>query len=383
MDNNNLFIRDFTKKRNFPGTANNELDTVLHGFEKIQSIPSVLFSLLLLAVAFAFSRQNWIVALSLWGFFLLDWILLAFLPKFNKSFGPAKPPVILLATGRSFAALLPWPANFALQIIGTLLVIYGFWVEPHRIKVSRQTLSSTKLRPTTKFRLLHLGDLHVERITGRERQLGLLIKSLQPDIILFSGDFLNLSFLTDSVAQQAVKQVLQEWNAPLGAFAVKGSPAVDLDESVAAVLEESSLKLLDQEVVTLNIGDDLVRVAGLSCSHKPFFDYPLLRQILPHQSELFTILLYHSPDLAPQAAELEIDLQLSGHTHGGQVRLPGFGAILTGSLYGRRFQSGKYMLGKMTLYITRGIGMEGAGAPRVRFLCPPEITLWEISGSNP
>ena len=99
-------------------------------------------------------------------------------------------------------------------------------------------------------------------------------------------------------------------------------------------------------------------------------------------SDSFTILLYHSPDLAPQAAGLDIDLQLSGHTHGGQVRLPGLGAIVTGSLYGRRFQSGKYSLGNMTLYITRGIGLEGAGAPRVRFLCPPEITVWEISGSD-
>lgn len=94
------------------------------------------------------------------------------------------------------------------------------------------------------------------------------------------------------------------------------------------------------------------------------------------------ILLYHSPDLAPEAAELGIDLQLSGHTHGGQVRLPFYGAVITGSLYGKALEVGRRQIGSLTLYVTRGLGMEGAGAPRVRFLCPPEIILWEMDGSE-
>jgi predicted MPP superfamily phosphohydrolase len=73
-------------------------------------------------------------------------------------------------------------------------------------------------------------------------------------------------------------------------------------------------------------------------------------------------------------------LQLSGHTHGGQVRLPLFGALYAGSLYGKRFESGRRQVGEMTLYVTRGLGLEGKGAPRVRFLCPPEMILWEIGG---
>jgi predicted MPP superfamily phosphohydrolase len=382
MDNNEYPVRDFTNTRSFPGTANNELDTVLHGFEKIQSVSSFVFAVALLAVAAAFSRMDWRFGLILWGFFLLDWALLALLPVYKKSFGPAKPPVTLLVAGRSLAALLPWPANLVLQVLGTVLVIYGFWIEPHRIQVSRQKLVSNKLHSGTKLRVLHLGDLHVERLTERERQLTSLVKSLQPDLILFSGDFLNLSYLTDPAAQAAAREVMQAWQAPLGVFAVKGSPAVDLEESVARVLDGLPIQLLEQDVVTLAVGEDAIRIAGLTCSHKPFIDFPLLRQILESPSDSFTILLYHSPDLAPQAAGLDIDLQLSGHTHGGQVRLPGLGAIVTGSLYGRRFQSGKYSLGNMTLYITRGIGLEGAGAPRVRFLCPPEITVWEISGSD-
>jgi predicted MPP superfamily phosphohydrolase len=73
-------------------------------------------------------------------------------------------------------------------------------------------------------------------------------------------------------------------------------------------------------------------------------------------------------------------MQLSGHTHGGQVRLPFYGALFAASLYGKAFESGRRQLAGLTLYVTRGIGMEGGGAPRVRFLCPPEIILWEVDG---
>jgi predicted MPP superfamily phosphohydrolase len=55
---------------------------------------------------------------------------------------------------------------------------------------------------------------------------------------------------------------------------------------------------------------------------------------------------------------------------------------VTSSLYGKAFEMGRYQVGDMTLYVSRGIGMEGSGAPRVRFLCPPEIVSWEVHGSG-
>jgi predicted MPP superfamily phosphohydrolase len=97
----------------------------------------------------------------------------------------------------------------------------------------------------------------------------------------------------------------------------------------------------------------------------------------------FNIFLYHSPDLAPLVQNNGFDLQLSGHTHGGQVRLPFYGAIFAASLYHKAFETGRYLLGQMTLYVTRGLGMEGGIAPRVRFLCRPELIIWEISGKRP
>jgi len=94
------------------------------------------------------------------------------------------------------------------------------------------------------------------------------------------------------------------------------------------------------------------------------------------------VLMYHSPDLMPVAARLGVALYVCGHTHGGQVRLPRYGALVTSSRYGKHYEMGHYHEGSTHLYVSRGVGFEGLGAPRVRFLCPPEVTLWHLTGSG-
>jgi predicted MPP superfamily phosphohydrolase len=317
----------------------------------------------------------------MWLFCVVDWLLIAALPRAGKSFGPPQPPALLLAVLRAIpAALFSAPLFFFAQALGTVLVIYGFWIEPHTIRLTRQSLQSPKLSPSANLRLLHIGDLHVERITRRERQLNELVQALEPDVILFSGDLLNLSNVDDPVAWEHARSILCEWSAPLGVFAVAGSPPVDQVPVAARLFDGLDIRWLRNEKVVLKYAGDEYVVVGLDCSHQPAVDATHLKRVIAGDVSRFTILLYHSPDLAPEAAQLGVDLQLSGHTHGGQVRLPLFGALYTSSLYGKRFEVGLRKIGEFTLYVTRGLGMEGKGAPRVRFLCPPEIILWELRG---
>lgn len=380
--------RDFTNHRSFPGTDNNDFDIVLRVLNGIERMPILIFAALLFLIAWVAALLRWELALELWLFMLGDWILIGLLPRFNKSYGPPQPPVLALAIMRAPFMLLPPVVWIPLEVIGTLLVIYGFWIEPHRLTVTYQTLRSPKLKAGAPIRILHLGDLHVERVTDRERKLIELVKSMRPDLILFSGDFLNLSYLRDPKAWEACWWVLPQITAPLGVYAVSGSPAVDLDGLVPKLLEGMPWRWLGNEKVTIEQNGQTFEVVGMVCTHKPFVDEPKLKQLLDPRDlktdhaglSKFTILLYHTPDLAPNAAELGIDMQLSGHTHGGQVRLPFYGALFAASLYGKAFESGRRQLEGLTLYVTRGIGMEGAGAPRVRFLCPPEIILWEVDG---
>lgn len=377
-----MLKRDFSHVQHFPGTHGNSFDRVLQVMDQIESQPGWLFGLELLALAGLTTWAHWPAAGLLWAFYLADWAALAGLTRAGKSFGPAKPPTLVLAVLRAPFMWLPWPAALLAQLAGSALVVYAFWIEPHRLTLTRQQLRlQHKLPPhAPPLRLLHLGDLHIERVTQRERDLLALIQSLAPDVIVFTGDFLNLSNVHDPIAWDECRSIVRQLAAPLGVYVVTGSPAVDQETVVPQLLADMPVRWLQDESVLLEHQGHCLELVGLTCTHKPFVDRPRLEAILKDRPDHARVLLYHSPDLAPEAAELNIDLQLSGHTHGGQVRLPGFGALFAGSLYGKAFESGRYSLGALTLYVTRGLGMEGKGAPRVRFLCPPEVILWEISG---
>lgn len=372
--------RDFSNVRQVPGVAGNAFDVVLNRFESIDRLPFWLFGLILLVLAMIPARLEITRSAGLWAFFLFDWALVESLPRLHLSYGPPKPAAIALAFLRMLFGWLPAPWVWILQWTGTILVIWAFFVEPLQLRITRRVLESDRLPPGAKITLLHIGDLHVERLTRREKCLMQLIADLSPDIICFSGDLLNLSYLRDPVAQQDARQVLNACHAPLGSYFVRGSPAVDLPELFPQILDNTLFKLLTEDAVDIPVGEGSLRLIGITCTHLPHLDAPRLAGLIEPERSTFRVLLYHSPDLAPEAAKMGVDLQLSGHTHGGQVCFPLIGPLFTGSLYGRIFSSGSYLIGKMTLYITRGIGMEGKAAPRVRFLCPPEGILWEISG---
>lgn len=396
-----MLPQDFSKRKTFPGNTGNNFDLVFKPIDAAQYLVAPLFAMLLLALAFLACRFDPVSTVILFAFYVGDWVLISLLPRAGKSFGPPKPPVFLLALVRGVFALLPYPWWIVVELIGTALVFYGFWIEPHRLSFTRQTLHSLKLGFKRPLRVMHLADIHVERITNRERALLDMVKAAAPDLILFSGDFLNLSYTQDPLAQEHARSVLAELDAPLGVFAVSGSPAVDPPEVVSKLLEGMhNIRWLRQERVVIEHEGKFIEIVGLDCTHRPFVDGPKLIETLNgHDAgvaegedlrnqegstkrtdgKMFRILLYHTPDLAPEASLAGMDLQLSGHTHGGQVRLPFFGALYAGSLYGKKFESGRRQVGDLTLYVSRGIGLEGGGAPRLRFNCAPEVVLWEIA----
>ena len=380
--------RSFSKTRYFPGCAGNPFDRVLHSLDWVESIPTIIIFFILAILAFLGSLPTLIgnqTVFSWWtGFlfaiFLLDWLLISLLPSTRRSFGPVKVVVFMLALLRLPFAFLPLYWNAGIEVIGTLLVIYGFYYEPFQIDVHYEKLSSPKLNNSRALRLLHLGDLHLERTTFREKKLLEKINELSPDLILFSGDVLNLSYLTDPLSLSDAIEFFSKLHAPLGVYGVTGSPAVDFPDFYGRLAEATPLQWLDDQIESLDTASGRINIIGLTCTHNPDLDEESLKKLkLPQEG--FNLLLHHSPDLSPNASRYALDLQLSGHTHGGQVRLPLYGAIFTGSLYGKTFEAGRYLVNGMPLYITRGIGMEGAIAPRVRFLARPEIILWELTNT--
>ncbi len=366
--------KNFDHLDKFPGDTGNPFDRILHVLNKIETIPLPLYLFLLMLLAgggAAFQPQRWLILLL---FFLVDFLILFWLPKMKISYGPPQPQSFLLALLRVPFIWLPAPFNFFIQLLGTILLGIGFIYEPAQIKLTHKEIK-TGLNSNQRTKFIHLGDLHLEKIGRREEKLLTQLQQSQPDFMLFTGDFLNLSYRSDPQAIQTVAAFFNQLQHIAPTYWVSGSPAVDLEKTVARIHDlTKAIDLNDaSRIVHKNI-----ELIGIQCTHQPHQDIHQLHALKQPDNPVFSILLYHSPDLIVELPPHRIHLILSGHTHGGQVRLPFLGALFTGSLYGRTLQAGEYRFDHTILYITRGIGLEGLGAPRVRFLCPPEIIEWTI-----
>jgi predicted MPP superfamily phosphohydrolase len=333
------------------------------------------------------------------GFSLGDWLLLAWLPRSSRSFGPVGPQLVVMTAPRLGVAvllglaawlfgwgeaspLLLWGLTL-LQLFGTTIYLWGMLYEPFALGITQRPVQSDFLPSgAPPIRLLHLSDFHIERLTAREAHLLALIEQARPDVIVITGDFLNLSYVNEPIARAEVQRILARLAAPYGVYATLGSPPVDPRDTTPSLFDGLDIRLLRDEVAVLNLPDGrTLSLLGMDCDHDLEGDARVFRQLIrlaPPDS--MRVLLFHSPELMPVVKDCPVELYLCGHTHGGQARLPLYGAILTSSALGKQYEMGPYVEQGTTLYVSRGIGLEGLSAPRLRLLCPPEIILFTLSG---
>ncbi len=330
--------------------------------------------------------------LGVLAFGALNTAIFTGLPRAGRSWGSWQASVLGLT---AFQALLmailgifnaPLILAAVVSAIPSVVVYYATWIEPFRVGVTREIFEIAGAGGS--FTLMHFSDMHLERISPRERDVLKLIDELKPDVIVYTGDFVNITYTYDKHSERDVRQMVSAWRAPSGVFGIPGTPAVEPMERVIAFTQGiDTFSLLLNRWVTIQPSGSPVHILGVVTTHDLDVDRRGLREAMEKapQSAGMRVLLSHSPDLAPEAAAAGFDLYLCGHTHGGQIRLPFYGPIFTGSRYGNTYAKGKYTIpkpdgGVMTLYVTRGLGMEGFGAPRARLLCPPEVVIWTISG---
>ncbi|MEK7721457.1 MAG: metallophosphoesterase [Elusimicrobiota bacterium] len=258
-------------------------------------------------------------------------------------------------------------------VFGAGCILYGFFIEPSWIEVKTVRLSSPGIFPSSgPIRIVHLSDLHSEAEPLNEPAAMGLVNSLKPDIVVVTGDYLNT---TEGIP--VVRRMLSALTAPYGVFCITGN--YDLQVPAPGLFNGLPVRRLDKSAAILDIRGTKIRVIGLEINSGSYFKR-LMADLGP--SPGYDVLLHHYSDLVYEADKAGIDLYLSGHTHGGQIRLPFYGALITLATFGKRFESGLYRVGRSALYVNRGLGMEGGIAPKVRFLCRPEITVFEISAGK-
>jgi uncharacterized protein len=359
-----------------------------------------LFAVILLTLAGLPSnrriRSGWLtIGLLAIGCCLADWALLAALPHLGLSYGPVATPLLVYNSFRLGLFLLALPVlalmrspiqkkwiivlSGLFQIGALAIAFYGTYIEPFHLGVTELAISpAPAFLPDRPLRILQLTDIHVEHPTRREQDILAKAETLHPDLIVLTGDYVNPSYISDAQTLTETRQILSQLHAPYGVYAVSGT--VDTPNIMAFLFDGlDNIRVLDNEIFPLPLPGGTLYLAGVTNTWNTRWDGQTLESLtktLPPAA--YALLLYHTPDLVETASTSGIDLYLAGHTHGGQVRLPFYGALVTFSEYGKKYEMGKYQVGPTTLYVSRGIGMEGWFAPRIRFLCPPEMVLVEL-----
>ena len=335
----------------------------------------------------------WLAFLTL-AISLVDWLMLAALPWLGLSFGPqAGSPLFVFHVARLmllFIGLMglilmsnkPRP-KFQLvviplsliQIVLSMLAFDGMYIEPFRMTTTNVQIQAPAFVEGRSLTIVQLSDLHFEHVTKREEEVLAQLDAIQPDLIFLTGDYISDDYVHDPVVLKETQSFLSLLSAPYGVYAITG--ATDYPD-VVPIFEDLPIRLLQNEVELLELPEANLALVGVSHlgfdTDRSHLEW-LMREV---PDDVYTILLYHTPDLIETASANGIDLYLAGHTHGGQVRLPFYGALITFSRYGKKYEMGQYQVGETTLYVSRGLGMDGTPLPRIRFLCPPEIVVFEL-----
>jgi predicted MPP superfamily phosphohydrolase len=226
------------------------------------------------------------------------------------------------------------------------------------------------------FTILHLSDLHIDGIPQLTEKACQMLGKVEADLCVLTGDYrYSLNGPSDGV-YVPLRKILASVRARHGALAILGNH--DTSE-MGAQLAKMGAKVLVNEAMELRKDGDSLWLLGLDDPH--YFgceDLPGVLRTVPEGA--FKILLVHSPEIVDDAAEAAVDLYLCGHTHGGQICLPGIGPVIVNSRCPRVCRGGAWRYNGMKGYTSFGLGCSVVPA---RFLCPPEIALIELRRVRP
>lgn len=221
------------------------------------------------------------------------------------------------------------------------------------------------------LRILHLSDWHFRGTIARDyyEQVTDLAVREPFDMVVFTGDLLD-----DEASLEWLPTTLGRFSAPLGCWFILGNHdwSYSNPSDVRSQLASHGWRFADHRGTTIPYRNGLIHLTG---DETPWLGEPAqLASNPPFEVPQFRVMLSHTPDHLERARQLSIDLMLAGHTHGGQIKLPGIGPVYSPSLYGCRHAGGEFWCQPTLLHVSRGL----SGRHPIRWNCRPEVTVLEL-----
>lgn len=280
--------------------------------------------------------------------------------------------------------------SFIKNFVGSFLTVIGvsggtfFYareIEPALLNTHEENFYSKRIPDAFhNFKIVQFTDTHVgfQYTLKKLRKLVDLINTIKPDLIVFTGDLVDKPDQYDW--PEDIVKILNSLKATHGKYWIYGNHdhGGGGTNIVKETMTESGFNLLNNSHSEIKIGNSKITLAGVDDMSlgRPNIDSALEGTLHGH----FKILLSHAPDFADITRKYPVDLQLSGHSHGGQVRLPFIGHLYTPS-YAVKYTKGLYTFKdeRLNLYVSSGIGTTRLP---FRFLCIPEVYVMTLKGNK-
>ena len=267
------------------------------------------------------------------------------------------------------------PSHFVIRACLRSVGLYGRGQRnAARIEVRQNFIRSAQIpKAFDGYTILHLSDLHVDMSQDAMERLTAIVQTIDYDLCALTGDYRGQTFGPYEAALAGMSRICAEIKMPI--YGVLGN-----HDTVCMLpgLEEMGIRMLLNECETIERGHQRIHLAGIDDAH--FYRADNIEKAASRiPGNEFSILLSHTPEIYRQAAHADFNLMLSGHTHGGQICLPGGVPITLDSVLPRYMSSGAWTYRDMIGYTSVGAGSSIVPA---RFNCPPEITLHHLQSKD-
>ncbi|MBQ9318632.1 MAG: metallophosphoesterase [Bacilli bacterium] len=249
-----------------------------------------------------------------------------------------------------------------------LLFVYGRFINTMGYKVHEYTINSNIPESFNGLKIVHISDINYKHSTSKEalKRIVKRINLINPDVIVFTGDLLNVHLTYTKEDIDDITNILREMNAKIGKFAVYGEEDIEFDD-YEKILNNSNFILLDNDYQVLyNKSNEPIIIAGMSNDEKDIN--------LPNINT-YNILLTHKPDNINEIDYSNYDLILAGHSLGGYINIPGIKNLLLPN-GAKKYYKDYYRLDNTRLYISNGLGTKYV---RFRILNKPSFNFYRIN----